>query len=120
MKTRILIIMIAVGSLFASGCGFIFVARSRPYTPGYCYDCHRPNIWHRVYTNCDHYDIVVVDGGYKYRPHHHKKHDEYKVAKYDHAREKQERQKKQQKEEREKKEGKSRDKKEDKDKRSRR
>ncbi len=119
MKARILIILITVGSLFASGCGFIFIARSRPYTPGYCYDCHRPNRWGKVYTRCDHYQIVVVDGGYKYRPHHHKKHQEYKLAKYDHAREKQEREKKHQKEKREKKEKKSREDKE-KEKRSRR
>lgn len=118
MKTRFLIILIAVGSLFASGCGFIFIARSRPYTPGYCYDCHRPNRWGKIYSRCDHYKIVVVEGGYKYRPHHHNKHEEYKLAKYDHAREKQEREKRHQKEKQEKKDKKSRDK-EEKDKRSR-
>ncbi len=118
MKTRILIILITVGSLFASGCGFIFVARSRPHTPGYCYDCHRPNRWHKVYTRCDHYDIIVVEGGYKYRPHHHKKHEQFSFTKYDHAREKKEREHRQEQEKREKKEKKSREK-DEKEKRSR-
>ena len=93
MKTRILAILLVVGSLFVSGCGFIFVARSRPYTPSYCYDCHGSARWQRVYTRCDFYRIVVVHDGYKYRPYKHAKHQEYKFVKYDHSRDKQDREK---------------------------
>jgi len=93
MKKKILAISLVVGSLFVSGCGFIFVARSRPYTPGYCYDCHDSAGWHRVYTECGHYEILVAHDGYRYRPRHGHKHQEYKFAKYDHSRDRQEREK---------------------------
>ena len=82
MKTLILAITLFVGSLFVSGCGFIFVARSQPYTPGYCFDCHDGARWHRVYTSCEYYRIIVVHDGYKYRPYKHAKHQEYKFVKY--------------------------------------
>jgi len=91
MKTRILAILLALGSLFISGCGFIFVARSQPDMPGYCYDCHRGARWHRVYTSCGYYRIIEVHGGYKYRPYKHAKHQEYKFAKYDRSRDEHER-----------------------------
>jgi hypothetical protein len=112
VNKKILAILIVVGSLFVSGCGFVFVARSRPNTPGYCYDCHQRPRWHRVHTRCAHYEILVVDGGYRYRPHHHRKHQEYKYAKFDHSRDREKREKKEKQKE-------TRDEKE-KDKRSRR
>lgn len=90
---RMIIISLFVCSLFAAGCGFIFVARSQPTTPGYCYDCHRGARWHRVYTKCDNYEIMVVHDGYRYRPRHHAKHQEYKFVKYDHSRDKKEKEK---------------------------
>lgn len=84
MKATVLALMLC--SLFISGCGFLFVARSRPATPAYCYDCHHRPGWHRVYTRCGYYEIVVIHDGYKYRPRKHGKHQEYKFAKYDRSR----------------------------------
>jgi len=87
------------------------VARSRPKTPAYCYDCHRGAHWHKAYSKCNHYEIIVVHDGYRYRPRHEHKHQEYKFAKFEHSEKKEKKEKSEKKSNREKqsKEKRSRD-----------
>lgn len=113
MKRAVIGIMLMIGVLITAGCSFMFISRSHSYTPGYCYDCHSHPRWHKVYTRCEYYEIKVVHEGYRYRPHRHAKHQDFKFARYDHARDKEIREKRE-------KELKEERKKDKKDKKSRR
>ena len=95
MRKSVLGIILVLSALILSGCTFLFVSRSRPYTPGYCYDCHAYPRWHRVHTRCSHYEIVLVRDGYRYRPYKAPKHVKFKFNKYDIKRDKEVRERKQ-------------------------
>lgn len=95
MKRSFAGIILVIGALITAGCSFLFVSRSHSHTPGYCYDCHPRPRWHKVHTRCGHYEIKVVEGGYRYRPHRHTKRQEFIFTRYDHTRDKEIREKKQ-------------------------
>jgi hypothetical protein len=85
MKRAILGFVLPAAVMIFVGCGFVFVARSRPVayrsTPAYCYDCHALPTG-VIYSKCNHYEIRVAHGGYYYRPFHHGRHEDYRYVKF--------------------------------------